>query len=84
MLKKLIGPQTVNTLPPKTLTAFLEHGQVRPSLNEDLDAAHKAMDDLEELGISMQTVTEELETKGVKAFSDSFTELLQVIDDRKN
>ena len=83
-VEELIGPQTVNTVPPKTLTAFLEHGQVRPSLEEDLDAAQKVMDDLEELGISMQTVTDELETEGVKAFSDSFTELLQVIDDRLN
>ena len=83
-VEELIGPQTVNTVPPKTLTAFLEHGQVRPSLEENLDAAQKVMDDLEELGISMQIVTQELETEGVKAFSDSFTELLQVIDDRLN
>jgi transaldolase len=83
-VEELIGPQTVNTVPPKTLTAFLEHGQVRPSLEEDLDAAQKVMDDLEELGISMQVVTEELETEGVKAFSESFTELLQVIHDRLN
>lgn len=83
-LEELIGPQTVNTVPPQTLTAFLEHGQVRPSLEEDLDAAQKVMDDLDALGISMQVVTEELETEGVKAFSESFTELLQVIGDRLN
>lgn len=81
-VEELIGPQTVNTIPPQTLTAFLKHGQVRPSLEEDLDAAQKVMDDLEELGLSMQTVTDELETEGVKAFSDSFTELLRVMEDR--
>ena len=81
-VEELIGPQTVNTVPPQTLTAFLKHGQVRPSLEEDLEAAQNVMDDLEELGISMQTITKELEKEGVKAFSDSFTELLKVIDDR--
>lgn len=83
-VEELIGPRTVNTIPPQTLTAFLDHGRVRLSLDEGLGAANQVMVDLEELGISMQTVTQELETEGVKAFSDSFTELLQTIDKRLN
>lgn len=81
-VEELIGSQTVNTIPPQTLAAFLEHGQVRLSLEEDLNAAQQVMTDLEELGISMLAVTDELEEEGVKAFSDSFSELLQAITRR--
>jgi transaldolase len=81
-VEELIGPRTVNTIPPQTLSAFLDHGRVRLSLDEGLDVANQVMVGLEELGISMQTVTQELETEGVKAFSDSFTELLQTIGKR--
>jgi transaldolase len=69
-------------MPPQTLKAFLEHGQVRLSLDEDLESAQRVMDDLAALGISMQTVTAELEQEGVQSFADSFTELLQAIGER--
>ncbi len=81
-VEELIGPHTVNTMPPQTLKAFLEHGQVRLSLDEDLESAQRVMDDLAALGISMQTVTAELEQEGVQSFADSFTELLQAIGER--
>lgn len=82
-VEELIGPETVNTIPPQTLAAFLDHGQVRLSLGEDLAGARKVLADLEKLGISMAAATSELEEQGVKSFSDSFTVLLEGIEKRR-
>lgn len=82
-VEELIGPDTVNTLPPQTLVAFLDHGKVRQSLEEDLSGAHQVLADLEVLDILMTTVTRELEEQGVKSFSDSFTVLLEAIEQRR-
>ena len=82
-VEELIGPHTVNTVPQQTLSAFLDHGKVRLSLEEDLDAARAALADLETLGIDMDDVTLQLEVEGVKAFANSFASLLQVIEERR-
>jgi transaldolase len=82
-VEELIGPDTVNTIPPQTLAAFLDHGQVRLSLEEDLTGANRILADLEKLGISIAEVTHELEEQGVKSFSDSFTVLLEGIEERR-
>lgn len=82
-VEELIGPHTVNTMPPHTLAAFLEHGQVRMSLEEDQEGARQTLDELEAAGISMKVVTRELEEQGVKAFADSFTVLLEAIEKRR-
>lgn len=82
-VEELIGPNTVNTMPPQTLHAFLDHGQVRMSLEEDLESARQVMDDLEALGIFMADVTRELEEEGVQSFSDAFTVLLEAVDSRR-
>jgi len=81
-VEELIGPDTVNTVPPNTLLAFLDHGQIRPSLEEDLEGAQKTLDALQELGISMKDVTYQLEVEGVAAFADAFKVLLQAIETR--
>ena len=78
-VEELIGPHTVNTMPPQTLTAFLEHGNVRLSIEEDLDQAHQMIAHLFGLGIDMAQVTQQLEDEGVKAFSDAFDTLLSAI-----
>ena len=79
-VEELIGPETVNTMPPQTLVAFLDHGVVEETLEKDLAAAIGCFEDLEEIGISMQKVTDELLDEGVKAFADAFTVLLEAID----
>jgi transaldolase len=80
-VEELIGPDTVNTMPPHTLVAFLDHGEVRPgSLEEDLEGARQTLATLEALGISMNVVTDELEEEGVRAFADAFTALLEAVD----
>ena len=78
-VEELIGPDTVDTIPPQTLTAFLDHGKVRNSIEEDLPGAAKVLADLQVLGISMDEVTYELEVEGVKSFADAFTVLLDAI-----
>lgn len=82
-VEELIGPDTVDTVPPQTLVAFLDHGQVRQSLEENLEAASQALADLETLGISMNEVTRELEEEGVKSFSDAFAVLLNAVEQRR-
>jgi transaldolase len=82
-VEELIGPDTVNTMPPHTLVAFLEHGLVIPgSLEGNVEEARQALDALEGLGISMKAVTQQLEDEGVKSFSDAFTALLEAVEKR--
>jgi len=78
--EELIGPDTVNTLPSETIAAFLDHGAVARTLDAGLDEAHATLQALEQLGISMQLVTEELIAEGVASFARSFDELLAAID----
>ncbi len=82
-VEELIGPDTVNTMPPQTVVAFLGHGKVRQTLEKHLGAAHRVLADLESLGISMDSVTSQLEEEGVKSFSDAFVVLLDAIDKRR-
>lgn len=79
----LIGPETVNTVPPATLDAFKDHGRAEMTLMRDLDRAQDEINQLEAAGISMAVITRELEDEGVKAFADAFTQLLATIDERR-
>lgn len=79
----LIGPNTINTVPPQTLRAFADHGKAMLTLEQGVDAARQAMADAEALGISMTQVTQELEMEGVKAFAQAFKELLKTIEKRR-
>jgi transaldolase len=82
-VEELIGPNTVNTVPPHTLEAFLDHGRVAPTLTADLEAAVEAIDRLAELGISLETVTSELLEEGVAKFADPFRSLIATIADER-
>jgi len=79
-IEELIGPDTVNTIPPQTLEAFRDHGKPKASLEADLDAAQDTMDTLEKVGISMKQVTDDLVTQAVKLFADPFDKLLNTVD----
>jgi transaldolase/glucose-6-phosphate isomerase len=79
-IEELIGPDTVNTIPPQTLEAFRDHGKPKASLEADLDAAHDTMDTLEKVGISMKKVTDDLVTQAVKLFAEPFDKLLNTVD----
>lgn len=80
---ELIGPHTVNTVPPQTLAAFKDHGSASRTVDKNLEQAHQAMADLADLGISMEQVTGELEQEGVKAFADAFSALLKTVEARR-
>lgn len=82
-VEELIGPFTVNTVPPQTLDAFRDHGIVSLTLEQDVEESSAHLEKLERLGISMAEVTSQLEEEGVKAFADSFTTLLQTLTQRK-
>jgi transaldolase/glucose-6-phosphate isomerase len=79
-IEELIGPDTVNTVPPATLDAFRDHGKPRASLTEDLDSARQTMADLASVGIVMRDVTDKLTADGVKLFADAFDELLAAVE----
>jgi transaldolase/glucose-6-phosphate isomerase len=79
----LIGPGTVNTVPPQTLVAFRHHGRAALTLTEGLDEARRIFADLESAGYSLAQANAELEEEGVRAFADSFTALLAAIDEKR-
>jgi transaldolase / glucose-6-phosphate isomerase len=79
-IEELIGPDTVDTVPPSTLAAFREHGEVRRSLDADMPSAHRSLDELAQVGISLRDVTQQLETEGVELFDKSFASLIETID----
>ncbi len=78
-VETLIGSDTVNTMPLSTLAAFRDHGVVRATLEEDLEAARRTFFQLQELGIDMDAVTLELQEAGVKLFADAFDRLIASI-----
>lgn len=79
-VEELIGPDTVNTMPPATVDAFRDHGQLRNSLTENISGAQKVMDDLARVGISIKEVTDKLTDDGVKLFADAFDKLLAAVE----
>jgi len=79
----LIGPHTVNTMPPQTLQAFADHGTPQRTVDQGLEQAEADLRALAEAGISLDQVTEELEVDGVKKFADSFEQLLGTIEERR-
>ena len=81
-LDELIGPATVNTVPPATLDAFIDHGKVAATLSANLDEAHQIIADLEAAGVSLAQATQDLEDAGVESFADAFTSLLKTIGER--
>ncbi len=81
-VRELIGPDTVNTVPPATLAAFRDHGDAAATLDQGLDAAIDVQHRLATLGIGLYPITEELQDEGVQAFAASYDKLLAVLDDK--
>ena len=82
-VEDLVGPDTVDTIPPATLDAFRDHGQVSRTLDADLASADKTMADLEKAGISMRQVTDQLLDEGIKLFDDAFDKLIAAVEQKK-
>ena len=75
-VEELIGPDTVNTLPPATLEAFRDHGETAETVTRDVEGAEADLAALEKAGISMREVTDKLLAEGLASFSKSFDSLL--------
>jgi transaldolase/glucose-6-phosphate isomerase len=82
-VETLIGPETVNTVPPATYTAFRDHGKVALTLETDLEEAQATVLKLAEIGIDLAQVTQHLQDEGVKAFADSFESLMASVTSKR-
>ena len=82
-VEELIGPETVDTMPIETIEAFLDHGVIERTLDRDLDAAYRAIRDVEAQGITMERVTAELIDEGVASFGKSFDDLIATIESKR-
>ncbi len=80
---QLIGPDTVNTIPPDTLKAFMDHGRVAETVTRDLDVAKAQIERLAELGIDLAAVTHRLQEEGVAAFAKPFQALMESIEAKR-
>lgn len=78
-IEELIGPDTVNTIPPATIEAFRNHGVAARTLDQDVATADKIMTDLEKAGISMRDVTDQLLEEAIKLFDDAFDKLIAAV-----
>ncbi len=79
-VEELIGPQTVTTVPPATYDAFRDHGRVQATLEEDVEAAEAVLATLDELGVSLNEITDRLLVDGVRKFADAFKQLLTAVE----
>jgi transaldolase/glucose-6-phosphate isomerase len=83
-MEQLIGPETVNTLPPATLNSFLDHGIISPTLISGMEDATSQLNQLKTLGIDLSEITKELQNKGVTAFAKSFDSLMKSISEKRD
>jgi transaldolase len=82
-IEKLIGPHTINTIPPATLNAFRDHGRVQPTLEGGEQDAEQALARLAKLGIDLGAITEKLLADGITAFTHSLDELLASLQEKR-
>jgi transaldolase len=80
---ELIGGPTVNTVPPATLDAFVDHGTVAATLERDVAGAWDRFDRLSRIGIDLEKLTNELQAAGVNSFANSFASLLEGVDQKR-
>ena len=81
-VNNLIGDDTVNTMPDKTIQAWLDHGVVERTVDRDLDGAQEVLERLADVGVDMADVSRRIEEEGVAAFAKSFDELMQTLTDK--
>jgi transaldolase len=82
-VEALIGPDTVDTMPPATIDAYRDHGEPQIRLDKDLDVARLAMEELAAVGIRMDEVTHKLEIDGVASFAKSFDSLIATVEQQR-
>ena len=80
---ELIGPDTVNTMPPATLLAYNDHGSLEPRIEHDLEGARALFARLPALGVPIERLIDQLEGEGVAAFAKSFDQLLDALNQKR-
>ncbi len=78
----LIGPETVNTMPPPTVDAFRDHGRLGYTLEAGLDEARQTLAHLAEVGVDLEAITQQLQVEGVQAFARSFDSLFATLEQK--
>ena len=81
-VEELMGPDTVNTIPPKTMDAFRDHGVVENRLQSPVEQSQAVLDQVAALGVDLRPITDKLEADGIESFATAFERLLQAIDDK--
>ncbi len=81
-VEALIGSHTINTLPPETISAFRDHGVAQPTIEKGIATAPETLRKVEAAGISLDTIYQDLQSAGVKAFEKSYLDLLRAIQDK--
>jgi len=81
-VEELIGHNTVNTMPPKTIDAFRDHGTVELTVEKDIQGTRSALARLKALGIDIGAICQEIQNAGVKSFQDSFDKLIHAIEEK--
>ncbi len=79
---ELIGADTVNTMPPATLTAFLDHGRLSRTIDKDVDQALADLNELAQHDINLQSITDTLQRDGVELFKNAFLQLMDAIEQK--
>jgi transaldolase/glucose-6-phosphate isomerase len=82
-VETLIGPDTISTMPPKTLDAFRDHGRVAPTLARDTAGAEAILREADALGLDLDGVTDDLIRDGVTLFAKAFDDLRKALDDKR-
>jgi len=80
---ELIGAHSVNTLPDATMDAFADHGIVAETITRDIEDAANVLKSLQQVGIDLASVADQLETEGVASFQQSFSDLLAVLEAKR-
>lgn len=82
-VEALIGPDTINTIPVETLDAYRDHGDPALRLTDDIPGAHKQLEQLQELGINIDDITEQLEKEGIEKFKQPFAKLMDMLEEKQ-
>ena len=82
-VEELIGPRSINTLPPATIAAYKDHGNTRRTVDQNVDEARRVISQLESLGISMKDVTDKLLSDGIASFAKSFDTLIAGLEKKR-
>ena len=84
-VEELVGPETVNTIPPATMKAFRDHGQVRgDTIQENLPEADAQLQALSKLGIDLNAIADKLQVDGVAAFASAYDRVLAALEKKQH